>query len=184
MSDVAHDSYIACYCHVYHKQHHFAYLGTSSSTLEDLKFSICTMWSWLTPSTIAINYVQNQVIVPILADVTLQSIDALHSAKKSAFFDLQVDVISAGASSSYRRMEVDSNAELVVSAKNSYLKDGKEVPNVLFSDGWENIFEDTEQLFYGGVDSVCIAGQKYCMRTGYEVRKLKNDLERFTAVCS
>ncbi|KAI3914218.1 hypothetical protein MKW92_049078, partial [Papaver armeniacum] len=81
------------------------------------------MWSWLTPSTILVNYFQNQAIVPILADVTLQSIAALHSAKQSAFFDLQVDVISAGASSSSRRVEVDSNADLVVSAKNSYLKD-------------------------------------------------------------
>ncbi|KAI3966239.1 hypothetical protein MKW92_052082, partial [Papaver armeniacum] len=123
MSDVAPEPDFSCYCHVYHKQYHFAYLVTSFSTLEDLKFCICNMWSWLTPSTILVNYFQNQVIVPILADVTLQSIAALHSAKESAFFDLQVDVISAGASSSSRRVEVDSNADLVVSAKNSYLKD-------------------------------------------------------------
>lgn len=181
MSDVAPKPDFSIYSHVYHKQYHFAYEVTSFSTLEDLKFCICNMWSWLTPSTILVNYFQNQAIVPILADVTLQGIYALHSSKQSAFFDLRVDVISNGAS---RRMEVDSNADLVVSAKNSYLKEGKEAPRVFFSDGWDNIFDDTDQLFYGGVDAVRIACKKYCMRTGYEVIKKKNDLERFTAVCS
>ncbi|KAI3957865.1 hypothetical protein MKW92_007055, partial [Papaver armeniacum] len=124
MSDVAPELDFSCYSHVYHKQYHVAYLVTSFSTLEDLKFSICNMWSWLSPSTILVNYFQNQAIVPILADVTLQSIAALHSAKQSSFFDLQVDVISPGASSSSRRMEVVMNARLSCrSAKTSYLTD-------------------------------------------------------------
>ncbi|XP_026458450.1 protein FAR1-RELATED SEQUENCE 6-like [Papaver somniferum] len=80
--------------------------------------------------------------------------------------------------------DVDNNSELIRADRDSYETDGKEIVKPLLSDGWENVFDDPNKLFRGGVDDVRLACQKYCLKTGYRVTKVKNDRERFTMKCS
>ncbi|MCL7040373.1 hypothetical protein MKW94_006888 [Papaver nudicaule] len=68
-------------------------------------------------------------------------------------------------------------------AKKSYIVEGNEVAKSSISDSWANIFDDTHQFFHGGVESVRIALDKYCLRTGYKLKKVKNDLSRSTYKC-
>ncbi|XP_026400518.1 protein FAR1-RELATED SEQUENCE 6-like [Papaver somniferum] len=74
--------------------------------------------------------------------------------------------------------DVDNNSELIRADRDSYETDGKEIVKPLLSDGWENVFDDPNKLFRGGVDAVRLACQKYCLKTGYRVTKVKNDRER------
>ncbi|XP_026419855.1 uncharacterized protein LOC113315819 [Papaver somniferum] len=80
--------------------------------------------------------------------------------------------------------DVDNNSELIREDIDSYETDGKEIVKPLLSDGWENVFDDPDKLFRGGVDAVRLACQKYCLKTEYRVTKVKNDRERFTMKCS
>ncbi|XP_026416014.1 uncharacterized protein LOC113311389 [Papaver somniferum] len=74
--------------------------------------------------------------------------------------------------------DVDNNSELIRAARDSYETDGKEIVKTLMSDGWENFFDDPNKIFRGGVDAVRLACQKYCLKSGYRVTKVKNDRER------
>ncbi|XP_026417211.1 uncharacterized protein LOC113312689 [Papaver somniferum] len=122
--------------------------------------------------------------VPVIADFQLHGLAALHFSNKSAFFELHVDFLSAGGCSSSIFSDVDNNSELIRADRDSYETDGKEIVKPLLSDGWENVFDDPNKLFRGGVDVVRLACQKYCLKTGYRVTKVKNDRERFKMKCS
>ncbi|XP_026399855.1 uncharacterized protein LOC113295745 [Papaver somniferum] len=122
--------------------------------------------------------------MPVIADFQLHGLAALHFSKKSAFFELHVDFLSAGGCSSSTFSDVDNNSELIRADRDSYETDGKEIVKPLLSDGWENVFDDPNKIFRGGVDAVRLACQKYCLKTGYRVTKVKNDRERFTMKCS
>ncbi|MCL7042892.1 hypothetical protein MKW94_024169 [Papaver nudicaule] len=170
-----------CESHVYYKRNHISYMVSLQSTIADLKWVICNNWRMLSPSSIVVNYMQNGVKIPVLADVSLHGLAALHSTLKSPFFELHVDSFEAGASSSF--VDADNNSELVQMAKKSYIVEGNEVEKSFISDSWANIFDDTHQFFHGGVESVRIALDKYCLRTGYKLKKVKNELSRLTYKC-
>ncbi|XP_026396870.1 protein FAR1-RELATED SEQUENCE 6-like [Papaver somniferum] len=87
------------------------------------------------------------VKVPVIADFQLHGLAALHFSKKSAFFELHVDFLSAGGCSSSTFSDVDNNSELIRADRDSYETDGKEIVKPLLSDGWENVFDDPNKLF-------------------------------------
>ncbi|XP_026452013.1 uncharacterized protein LOC113352408 [Papaver somniferum] len=76
--------------------------------------------------------------------------------------------------------DVDNNSELIRADRDSYETDGKEIVKPLLSDGWENVFDDPNKLFRGGVYAVRLACQKYCLKTGYRVTKDKKYVGRHT----
>ncbi|MCL7044830.1 hypothetical protein MKW94_009918 [Papaver nudicaule] len=172
---------IFCESHVYYKHSHISYMVSLHSTIADLKWVIYSNWRLLSPSSIFINYMQNNVKVLVLADVSLHGLAALHCGMKSHFFELHVDSFEAGSSSSF--VEVDNNSELLQMARKSYMDEGNEVAKTYISDTWADIFDDTHQFFHGGVESVRIAPDKYRLRTGYKLEKVKNDQKRLTYKC-
>ncbi|XP_026410219.1 uncharacterized protein LOC113305387 [Papaver somniferum] len=78
---------------------------------------------------------------------------------------MHVDFLSAGGCSSSTFSDVDNNSELIRADRDSYETDGKEIVKPLLSDGWENVFDDPNKLFRGGVDAFRLACQKYCLKT-------------------
>ncbi|MCL7049485.1 hypothetical protein MKW94_007084 [Papaver nudicaule] len=68
-------------------------------------------------------------------------------------------------------------------ARKSYMDEGNEVAKNYISDTWADIFDDTHQFFHGGIESVRIALDKYRLRTGYKLEKVKIDQTRLTYRC-
>ncbi|RZC53273.1 hypothetical protein C5167_012129 [Papaver somniferum] len=115
-----------CYAYIYYKHHQFAHLVTFGSSIDDQKFLICGNWRTLNPSDIVINYIENDVKVPVIADFQLHGLAALHFPKKAVFFEMHVECLYAGACSSSTFKNVDNNSELIRATRYSYETDGKE----------------------------------------------------------
>ncbi|MCL7025801.1 hypothetical protein MKW94_017972, partial [Papaver nudicaule] len=180
------DQNLSCDCHVYYKDLHFCYPVHLTSTIEDLKWAICDNWRILSPSCIVVNYIQGGEKIPILADISLISLAALHSKLKSSYFEVHVESFEAAVGSSSSNGASSStgggySSSLLANAKRSYAGE-KEVSRALLSDDWDKVFDDLNQEF-NGIEAVRLAFDKYVLRTGYKLIKKKNELSRFTAKC-
>lgn len=185
------------YAVLYHGEHSEPYPVTMQSTLDQLKVFACKQWRSFCPEKISLSYNDNGYKIPVLGDISLQGLVAITLTSNNEVFYLHVDISEASSSKSrsvdrsYKSSSAGQSSNSCVTTTSPITPTfDKVVDNdidqakPLVSDEWVHLFDNIGKEFVGGVVSVRIAVQKYCLVTGYKVNIMKNDTLRFTARCA